>query len=233
MASAAQTRLRRYAVIALVVALVALVWMTVPVFDLVEAAFAWARGAGPLGMLVYVLLVSCSGPPVIAAELMMAGGGFLYGPLWGSVLAWLGSMGAFSLNVLLSRTVLRETLSQRWRDGGGPLKDLDDHMAARGLFVTVLTRLPPLSPFHVVSYALGLTQIRLREAAIGTAIGCVPQVVIFAVLGSTVSGVEGLEHVTEVLDPWQLGLLVGVTVVVTLALTWFARRELGRLAEGE
>jgi uncharacterized membrane protein YdjX (TVP38/TMEM64 family) len=224
-------KLREVGLIVLVILLIPAIWAFTPVLSYVEAAFVWLREAGPAGMLVYVVLVALSGPPVVSAELMMAGGGFLYGPVWGTLLAWVGSVGAFSLNMSLSRTVLRETLSHRWRDTGGPLKDLDDRLASRGAFIVGLIRLPPLSPFHVVSYALGLTQIRLRDALIGTALGCVPQVAIFAALGSTASGVEGLAHISAALGPVGLVALGGVTVLVTVALTWFARRELRRISE--
>lgn len=233
MAGGGRSRLLRILLIAAIVVAVPTIWAYTPILSWVEAVFVWARGAGPAGMLVYVLATALAGPVLFSSELMMAGGGFLYGPIEGFLLAWLGTNLASVINIVLARTVLRESLSHRWRDSGGPLRDLDDRMASHGLLVVTFVRLPPLSPFHVISYGLGLTRVSTRDVMIGTAIGCVPQVGIFSTLGSSVSGVEGLEHVIDAIGPAGIAALVGVTVAITVGITWLARRELGRIAAGE
>ena len=113
------------------------------------------------------------------------------------------------------------------------MADLEDRLAERGLWVVILLRLPPLSPFHVISYALALTRVRVRDYLVGTAIGALPQIALFAWIGSTLGDVEALQHPTEAVSTETWAFVVTVTVLATGGVTFLARRELRRLSEGE
>jgi uncharacterized membrane protein YdjX (TVP38/TMEM64 family) len=231
MAEGRRTRLIEFGLVATIIVLIPLIWAYTPVFEWLTAFLEWVRGAGALGVVTFVLAFALSGPPVVSAELMMAASGFLFGPVGGTLAGMAGALGAFVLNLLLARTVLRERLQARWSREGSPLAAFDHGLANKGLLVVLLLRLPPLSPFHIVSYGLGLSRVRMRDAVIGTVVGSVPQVAIFAWLGSTVSQIDGLSHASAGVSPAAWAALIGVTVALTAALTWIARRELKKIAE--
>jgi uncharacterized membrane protein YdjX (TVP38/TMEM64 family) len=225
--------LRGLAVVGSLLVLGPLVWTYVPILDTALAAIALARDAGPMGGVLFGLMFVAGAPLTLLAEVFMAASGLLFGALWGGVWAWACALLGATINLVLARTLLRERLARRWRGQGGPLADLEDRLAERGLWVVILLRLPPLSPFHVISYALALTRVRVRDYLIGTAVGAVPQIVLFAWIGSTLGDVEALQHPTEAVSAGTWALVVGVTVFATLAVTFLARRELRRLSEGE
>lgn len=209
--------------------------MAVPVVWAVTPVGAWAlgavdalRGSGPAGMLIFGAMVTLSGPMILSAELVMAASGFLFGATWGFLVAWVFMHGAALANLLLARTVLRARVASAL-DGGAVLavQDLLEH---RGVLIVALLRLPPLSPFHVVSYALGLTRVRVRDAMLGTTIGSIPQVALFAWIGSQVGDVSSLAHANAGIGAPMWAAIAVATVVVTGALTVLARRALDRLA---
>ena len=206
---------------------VPLVWALTPASSWVLAAIDALRVAGPAGMIAFGAMVVVSGPVVFSAELVMAASGFLYGPINGFLLAWVCVHGAALANLALARTLLRKPLRRRL--GGSAVAAMDDLMLDQGLLVVMLLRLPPLAPFHVVSYALGLTPVRVRDAMLGTALGVIPQVALFAWLGSTVSDISGLSQANDALSPLLMVGIGGATIAVTVALTVIARRKLDEI----
>lgn len=230
MADGRRTKLLEYGLIVLVVALLPLLWAYTPVLSWLWAFLAWVRDAGALGVFSFILIFAISGALLLSSELMMAASGFVFGPVAGAFIAWLGELSAFALNMVLARTILRDRLNRRWQERGSPIGALDERMATRGLFISFLLRLPPLSPYHLVSYALGVSKVGVRDAFLGSMVGGIPQVVIFSWIGSTVSNVEDLSHTSSDVSPAFWAALVGTTVGVTALLTWIARRELKKLA---
>ena len=206
------------------------VWALTPLGAWTLAAIDHLRSAGPWGAVAFGLLVVLSGPMVFSAEAVMAASGFLYGPWYGGLLAWACLHGAALANLLLARTLLRERVHRLL--GGNPFSHIDDLVLSQGATLVALLRLPPLSPYHVISYTLGLTPIRTRDAMLGTALGSVPQVALFAWIGSTLSDVAGLAHASASLSPaaW-LGVLA-VTALTTVGLTVYARRKLQQISGG-
>ena len=57
-----------------------------PVTDWLLAFVAWVRGLGALGVAVYALVYIVATVLMVPGSILTAGWGFLYGPLWGTVL---------------------------------------------------------------------------------------------------------------------------------------------------
>ncbi len=65
-------------------------------------------------------------------------------------------------------------------------------------------RLVPILPFTVINYSAGLTAVRTRDYAIGTAVGIVPGTVSFVALGAFGT------------DPGSWPFLIPATVLIAL-----------------
>jgi uncharacterized membrane protein YdjX (TVP38/TMEM64 family) len=154
-----------------------------------DTLVANVRASGPLGplALIALLVIQAVVAPLPSPPLLMAAG-FVYGPLVGFVIGWvgllLGAGACFGLARSLGRPfVERFVRAQR-------LAAIDQYVGSQSgtAFLTVLSLrvfMPPL--FDAVSYGSGLVRLPFRWFILATALGEVPKVASFTYLG-TVAG---------------------------------------------
>ncbi len=181
--------------------------------------------AGPLGWAGFVVLygiITLTGLPASSVQLTA---GFLLGPWWGLALnVVLTGLWGF-VGFTLARTWLREH-ARRLLDRSPTLRALDDAVAERGTWMVLLLRLSPVSPYNVMTYALGATGVRTRDFVIGSMIGSVLPMTLYTVIGASVSDVAAVWRGDVQTPAWTrlVGLLV--TVLATVIVTWRVRRRL-------
>ena len=133
------------------------------------------RGQG-LFLLLATLLVAIGLPrqvPAFAA-------GYAFGPVYGSVIALVAQVLACSLDFIWARAVGQDFVRRRF---GTRLAQIDKTLT-RHTFVTTLTlRLMPVGNNLLLNLAAGLTSVRLSIFLVASAIGFVPQTVVFALFG--------------------------------------------------
>ena len=200
-----------------------------PVGELLVAAVEGTRAAGAWGVLLFLLAFVGGAPLTLMAEGFMAASGLLFGFPGGLLPALLGATLSGLVNFALARTWLRSRVEARIRARGGLLAGMEDALGKDGRKVVFLLRLPPLSPFHVLSYLLGASNVAFRDAAPATLVGMVPQVTLFVWLGAQFSDPHDLLHPLGVLSGPRLVLVVLATVLPTVTLTWWVRGVLRRM----
>ena len=127
---------------------------------------------GSLGVIFIICLMTFSILfKILPSAAVALASGAVYGHTWGTIYiiigAWIGAMIAFSITRLLGsdalsrfsgrRIVLEQEKSQSW--------------LMWGLFVS---RLIPIIPYDIVSYAMGITPLKLWRFSIATLIGIIP-----------------------------------------------------------
>lgn len=116
----------------------------------------------------------------------------------------LGGLAGFGLSRWLGRAAVL-------RLAGSRVAQVDRLVAERG-FATVLTaRLMPVAPFVVVSYAAGLSGVRLGPYVLGTAVGLVPWSVLYVGLGASAAQVGSWAAVLDIALP--LAALIAATLI--------------------
>ncbi len=121
----------------------------------------------------------------IATPLSLVGG-FLFGPVAGTLWVVLGATGGATLLFLAARTALRQILAAR---AGPRLRRLEAGFAANALSYMLFLRLMPVFPFWLVNLAPALLGVRLRVFVLGTFLGIVPGAFVYAFLGSGIGGI--------------------------------------------
>ncbi|WP_331255577.1 TVP38/TMEM64 family protein [Candidatus Bealeia paramacronuclearis] len=104
-------------------------------------------------------------------------GGFLFGPLIGSLVLLLSATLGSSLFFLLGREALEAGLKRVHFQGMEKLK-------AHGFWIILSLRFLPLAPFLLTTLLAATLNLRFRDYWIGTFLGSIPQVVFFTILGS-------------------------------------------------
>ncbi len=224
-----QALLRALGVLLLLL-LLPVVWGLTPAGSWLLHGVEYARSAGTLGALVFVLLFGVTAVLAVPASWAQGAAGFIYGPIAGFGMAWFCSVVFAAVNFGLARTVLRRRVEDRVADAAPWVGVLGERLSERGTGLVVLLRLSPFSPYHVVSYALGVTRVAPLSYGLGTALGCLPPVLLYSWMGASVTELAALldgrlaaEHGAV------MAAFGGLTLVVSGVLTVVVRRELVRV----
>lgn len=186
------------------------VLVPLPSVDEVRATVAsLGPWGGPALAVVYALVTLTPAPKNVLSIAAGLAFGFWTALLWVYLGALLGAAVAFVLGRALGRDAVE-------RFTGARVARVDDLLARRGLLAVLGVRLVPVVPFTAINYVAGLTAVRRRDYALGTALGIIPGTVAYVALGA-----YGLEL------GWPAWVALGVLGALTLAgavVAWRGRR---------
>jgi uncharacterized membrane protein YdjX (TVP38/TMEM64 family) len=174
------------------------------------------------GYLVVFAVATASSLPDVTIMTLVSG--YLFGPWLGGIVADAGATAGAALIYAALRSSIGAALRDRAERSGGRLKAVLDGVRA-GAFGYMLTiRMFPASPFWFVSVAASIAATPFRAYVLGTFLGVLPALFVYAGLGSGLGGLIArgeLPHLRELFSPevtiplGALGLLsVGVTAFV-------------------
>lgn len=142
--------------------------------------------AAPLMVVLGVLLIVA----LVPASLVAGASGYAFGVGFGTIIALSAAVIGGLLCALIGRQIgtpaaraalgARTSRLIRWLDG-------------RPLRCVVIARLTPGLPFNATSYLLGITRIRARDIALGTAIGFSPRCFAYVALGGSLRDLSSPE----------------------------------------
>jgi uncharacterized membrane protein YdjX (TVP38/TMEM64 family) len=172
----------------------------------------WAEGLGDLAYVAFVPLFVLANF-VIAWGILAGAAGLLFGTAVGTPLALAGVTAAALCQMFVSRRLAGghhgSLMPQRMRA-------VEDFLTSHGTVAVMESRIVPLLPYGLVNYSAGLTTLRFREMALGTAVGAIPKVFAYTALGGTL---------TDLGSPESFAAL-GLIVALALAGALLVRRRL-------
>lgn len=159
------------------------------------------RGYGILAPVAVfsLIFISTIVPPIpIPIPLLEIAAGYIFGFWEGAAVAWiseiLSSLGAFELTRMLGRHMFRTLLSNRFV---GIYKRYIEDAGPTGI---VTTRAFMAAPMNIVSFVAGLTNMRMIQFIGATAIGTIPEIVLYPYAGLLLK--------TTRFSLWRLSLLI-------------------------
>lgn len=220
-----RTAARAAAILAIIVLLLLLV-RKLPVLAFVVRGAKLVHGQGALGavltcfgMYVMTLVFLPIIPLVVAC-------GWLYG-IWGGLLSLLAAVASAATSFSVARALGRNAAARALLQSPRALALAE--LAAQGGLVTVaLVRLSPILPYTPSNAVLGLTGMRLRDMALGTALGMAPGIVLYSWAGSLLPSAEAIEGGAS-LQGGLVWVLFGLAFLAAAALGVAAARRLKRL----
>lgn len=180
-----------------------------------EALRSWIARLGLIGPLAVVGLLAANvvASPVPGGPILIAGGA-AYGPFWGTVYGLVGIELGSLMAFLLARVLGAEAV-RRWI-GDQAMRRLEGSETTL-LTIVFVSRLIPIISFDVVSYAAGLTPLRLWRFALANLAGIVPMTVLLVLVGNGI--------ITA--DAYGIGLalaaMVGMVLIAVALLVWLRR----------
>ena len=203
----------------LIIALVAIVATGAAMFALGGIDPDWLQTtlnrAGIWGPIVYILIYTVATVLILPSTVLNLAGGALFGPWLGSLWTTVGALVAAIVAFGFTRTVGRQLVAKRL---AGQWQTLDAEIHNGGMVYIFSIRLLPIIPYGLVNFAAGLTAISWKDYLVGTALGTLPGVLPFVLLGSsglTLSQTGDLGPLVVALT--LVGMLVG-------GATWYRRR---------
>jgi uncharacterized membrane protein YdjX (TVP38/TMEM64 family) len=157
--------------------------------------------------------------PIPAIPITLANAA-IYGPWLGALVSWSSAQLASAVCFVIARSLGRPFVEKLFRPA--LLDRLDGFFTRDGLAAVLVMRLVPFVSFDVVSYAGGLTSIRVVPFLVATGIGQMPATIVYSHAGAQL-----------VERPWaalKIALyFLGATAVVVAAVAWKLRAR--RIAE--
>lgn len=205
---------------------VGLAWRLIPAQELPTVASLLATaetlGGRPWAPLAALLVFTLGALVVFPVNFLIAGSVLVFGPPAGALLALVGTMSGAMLLHEIGRK-LPEQRVQRLLGARGERLRL--RIAGHGFLAMAIVRVLPLAPYSVVSVVAGAARIPRLPYLLGSAVGTVPSILMYALF---------IDRARAVLvDPrpgaW-LGLAAAALLLVAFALVaraWVVRRRRG------
>ena len=106
--------------------------------------------------------------------------GYAFGPYYGTAIALVSQVLACSLDFIWARAIGQDFVRRRF---GKTLTKIDTTLSSQPFIATLTLRLMPIGSNILLNLAAGLSSIRALPFLIASAIGFVPQTLVFAVFG--------------------------------------------------
>ncbi len=137
----------------------------------------------------YALLIAVAAFAVLAFAgvpqiVLIAAAAVAFGPWWGSVYSWVGTLVSAAIGFWLGRMLGARALR---RFGGERLQSFIDMVGRNGFLASMIIRLVPSAPFAVLNMAAGVTPMRFSAFAAGTAVGVAPKIALIVLAGHWVA----------------------------------------------
>ena len=161
---------------------------------------AWRESAPSQASALYFLgYVVVTGLSLPGAAVLTLAGGAIFGLLWGTVLVSFGSTFGATLAFLLARTLLRQSVQNRF---GSRLLPIEEGIRRDGAFYLLSLRLVPVFPFFLVNLLMGLTPMPVTRYALVSQLGMLPGTLVYVNAGTQLAELTSLEGI---LSPTLLG----------------------------
>jgi uncharacterized membrane protein YdjX (TVP38/TMEM64 family) len=216
---------------ALLLALLIVATRSAYVQDVLRTLLMRIEDLGWWGPVAFVATYNLATVLFVPGSVLTLGGGAIFGLWWGSVYVFaastLGAVFAFAIGRYLCRDRV-----VKYMESHPKFKALDRAVSQQGLKIVFLTRLCPLFPFNLLNYALGITQVSLKDYVLGS-FGMIPGTIMYVYSGSLVGEVAAIGTETLYASPqdsavkWLINIISFLaTVAVTVFITRIASKAL-------
>ena len=195
--------------------------------EFLHHSMEWIAQSGWSGVVWFVILYTLTCVFFLPGSVLTVGAGAVYGFWFSTVLVTVSSTLGAVVNFLTSRY-----LARGWMHGklgpSGKFRALDKAVSAEGWRIIFTSRMSPIIPHSLVSYAAGLLRISFWRFTLASFFGFLPQSAAYtyigAVLGKAVRTSAGVtDHDPILWIFYCLGLVA--TLAVTVLTTRIARRS--------
>ena len=197
-------------------------------FAFLQNTLQWINSLGSLGGIVFIGIYIIATLAFLPAAILTLGAGVIFGVIWGSLYvfvgATLGAIAAFLVGRYLARGWVKEKISSYKK-----FTNIDKAVSKEGLKIVFLIRLSPLFPFNLLNYALGLTNVSLKDYSLAS-FGMIPGTIMYVYLGYLAGDLALIGNKNQpdnMIFHWLIQIIGLIsTIAVTVYVTKIAKKSL-------
>ena len=157
------------------------------------------RGRGLVGELLFVGIAGLLSSAGLSRQLIAFLGGYAFGFMEGALLGLLATVTGCIATFHYARLFCGSYVSRRY---SGRMHKVNDFIRDNTFSMTLLFRLLPVGSNFIVNLAAGVSSVRRMPFFSGSALGYIPQTLVFALIGSG----------TSVEEHWQVAVAIAMFV---------------------
>ncbi len=199
--------------------------------DFLMTGLIQIQDLGWWGPVAFIITYNLATVLFIPGSVLTLGGGVIFGLWWGSIYVFVAATLGATFAFLIGRYLSRDRVV-KYMETYPKFKALDRAVSQEGLKIVFLSRLCPLFPFNLLNYALGVTQVSLKDYILGS-FGMIPGTILYVYSGSLVGDIAAIGATNQSENPQLSGVkflinIIGLiaTVAVTVSLTRIASKAL-------
>lgn len=147
--------------------------------DIKKLILSWGIAA-PLMSIILMTIQAIIAP--LPAFLITATNGLVFGLYWGTIISWIGAMCGSLVSFMMSRLIFNN-FKNKYLENKKGLEYIDRMSSKYGFKIILTSRLLPFISFDLISYAAGLSTIKIRSFILATGIGMLPATIVYTVFG--------------------------------------------------
>ncbi|MCT4595095.1 MAG: TVP38/TMEM64 family protein [Anaeromicrobium sp.] len=177
----------------------------------IENLKGWIKSFNSLGPIVYILIFigAClfffPAPPFVILA------GVIFGPLMGTLWTAVGALIADGTAFLVARYGARGIIS-KIGNKNEKFRKIDEGVKEQGLRILIITRLIPVFPYMIQSYAYGLTNMKFSSYILVSWICTIPGIMAFTFMGGAIGSGGSLSKIFMYLAVGAI-LFVGISLI--------------------
>jgi uncharacterized membrane protein YdjX (TVP38/TMEM64 family) len=194
--------------------------------DIKKLILSWGVAA-PFMSIILMSIQAIIAP--LPAFLITAANGLVFGIYWGTIISWIGAMCGALVSFMISRLFFESFSKKILRHKKG-LEYLN-HLSSKYGFKVILTaRLLPFISFDFISYAAGLSSIKLRSFILATGIGMIPATIVYTVFGYEM---EKLKEYSDRLFTFSVMAVLALILIWTIQGIYKRKHDTIKTTPGE
>ena len=153
---------------------------------------AYLEALGWQGYVIFILLSVIVAVFLLPGQFLAIVGGLAYGGLLGGLLTIIGASLGASISFIIGKYIAREYILKRF--GNDPtFQKIEKGLRENGISFLIFTRLVPVFPFAIQSYAYAMTPMSVKKFSLISFLTMMPASFIYAFMASEIAskGVSG------------------------------------------
>ena len=172
-------------ILAVVVAVASHFGITDMLLD-VNALRLWLEGFGWWSYIIFILLAIFISVFMLPGQLLAIVGGLLYGGFIGGALTIIGATLGSSLSFIIGKYIARDYVIEKFGQTD-IFKKIEQGVTENGITFLIFTRMVPIFPYAIQSYAYALTPMSLKKFSLVSFITMMPASFIYAYMASEIA----------------------------------------------
>lgn len=171
----------------------------------------WLKTMGIYAPIIYIFIYTLGTLLILPSTPLNITGGAFFGIWWGTLWTTIAAIFAAVVSFAFTRSMGKDFVNQKL---AGKWEILDQKMCQGGTYYIIAIRLLPIIPYGLVNFAAGLTSISFKQYLIGTAIGTLPGVLPFVMMGAGINQLSQGNITPIVVAITLIGMLIGTTTIL-------------------